>query len=80
MSPLGQADLERRLFDHLVGAGEYCRRNCKAQRLRGFQIDHQLELGRRLHWEVGRLLAFENAIDITRRTAVWVNCITSIRD
>ena len=34
-------------------------------------------LGRRLHWEVGRLLAFENAIDITRRTAVWVNCMAA---
>jgi hypothetical protein len=30
------------LFDHLVGAGEYCRRKCKAQCLRGFKIDHRL--------------------------------------
>jgi len=35
------------LFDHLVGAGKYCWRNCEAQLLRDFKIDHQLEVGRR---------------------------------
>jgi len=35
-------------FDHLVGAGEERRRKLKAERLRGGQIDNQLELGRLL--------------------------------
>jgi len=33
------------LFDHLVGAGEQHRWHNDAKRLRGLQIDHQLELG-----------------------------------
>jgi len=28
------------LFDHLVGAGKYCRRNCEAEGLRCLEIDH----------------------------------------
>src|SRR5262249_28935801 len=35
-------------FDHLIGAGEQCRRHLEAKRLRGFHVDHQLVLGRRL--------------------------------
>jgi hypothetical protein len=29
-----------RLLDHLVGTGEHCRRNCEAERLGRFEIDH----------------------------------------
>ena len=32
-------------FDHLVGAGEQRRRHLKAERLGGFQVDHELEFG-----------------------------------
>src|SRR5262245_37712072 len=38
------------LFDNLIGAGKYRRRNCEAHCLRGFEIDHQFVLGRCLHW------------------------------
>src|SRR5262245_14968644 len=58
------------LFDHLVGAGEQRLRHCQAKRLRGFEINHQLILGRGLHWQIGRLLALEDAIDITGRAPV----------
>ena len=40
----------RKLFDHIVGAGEYCRRNGEAQCLSGLEVDNQLVLGRCLHW------------------------------
>ena len=32
-------------FDHLVGAGEHGRGNIEAERLRGGQIDDEIELG-----------------------------------
>jgi hypothetical protein len=36
------------LFDHLVGAHQQRRGHAYAKRLRSFEVDHQLELGRRL--------------------------------
>src|SRR6516164_10660849 len=48
-------------FDHLVSAGEHARRDVETERLGGLEIEHRLVLGRRLHRQVGRLVAFENA-------------------
>ena len=36
----------------------------QAERLGGFEIERQYVLGRCLHWQVRRLLALEDAIDI----------------
>src|SRR5262245_47250299 len=68
------------LFDHLVGAGQQAIRHGKSQRLRGLEVDYRLVLCWRLHWQIGRLLALENAIDVTGRAPVLVDVIRSIGD
>ena len=55
-------------------------RNGEAKFLSGFKIDHQLVLGRRLHWKVTRLLALEDAVDIASRSPELVNVVGPIRD
>ena len=42
------------LFDDLVGAGEDCGRNIQPERLGGLEVEHQLEFGRLLRWQIGR--------------------------
>ena len=44
--------------------GEHGRRHVEAERLGGLEVDHQLVLGRRLHRQIGRLRALEDAVDI----------------
>src|SRR5262249_56213795 len=58
---------ERDLFDHLVGDREQPVGNFEAERLCGLEVDRQLVLDRVLHRKVGRLLALEDAIDVTGR-------------
>ena len=50
------------------------------ERLGGLEIDHQLVLGRRLHRQVGRLLALEDAIDVAGRAPVLVDEIRPVGD
>jgi hypothetical protein len=45
------------LFNHLVGAGEQRWRDVEAKRFGGLEVDDQLVLHRRLHRQVGGLLA-----------------------
>ena len=66
MSAKGQDRTSCFSFDDLVCSSEQRLRNVEAQRLRGFEIDHQFEFVRRLHRQVTGLLTFENAIDIRR--------------
>ena len=39
----------------------------------------QLELGRRLHRQIGRLLALEDAVDVSSRAPILVDVIGSVR-
>jgi hypothetical protein len=52
-APRSEFDLKRSWgnpsFDHLVSEREECRRQLKAERLSGSEIDHQLEFGRLHH-------------------------------
>ena len=66
MSALCQKQTLAALFDQLVGAAEQRCRHVDAESLCGLEVDHQLVLGRRLHGEIGRLLAVEDAIDVGR--------------
>src|SRR5262249_27068656 len=52
------------LLDHLVGARDNRGGNLQAECFRGLEVDHQVELSRLQHRQVGRLRAFENPTDI----------------
>src|SRR5262245_13954258 len=51
-------------FDHLVCEGEQRRRNRQAERLGGRHIDNEIEFGRLLDRQVGRLCSAQNPINI----------------
>src|SRR5262245_33839459 len=55
------------LFDNLIGAGKQRRGHFEAKRLRGLEVDRQLEPGRPLDGKIGGLGALEDAIRIKRR-------------
>ena len=64
---------ELRLLDHLLGAGEQRGRHLEAERFGSLEIDDQLVLGRCLHRQVGRLFAFENTINISGGSPLWLD-------
>src|SRR5262249_13049812 len=68
----------RRSLDHLVGTREEAIWHVEAEGLRGLQIDHQLVLGRRLHWKVGRFLALEYAVHVIGGAPVLVERIGTV--
>ena len=68
------------LLDHLVGAGKQCRRHIEPERLRRGEVDDEVKLGRRLHRQVSRLLALEDAIDVIGRAPVLIGQIRPVGD
>src|SRR5262249_4523805 len=62
-------------LDHLVGELLKMQGHIEAERLGRLQVDHQLELDWRLNGKLARLLAFEDAISIRRRTPKLVDNI-----
>ena len=68
------------LFDHLIGEREQLLGSLQAERLGCFQIDYQLEFGRRLHREVGWLGTLENAVDVPGRLSRLFGIIAAIAD
>src|SRR5262249_28082654 len=67
-------------LDHLVGAGEQRWGHVDAERLGGLEVDHKLVLRGRLHRQVGRFLALEDAIDVAGSAPVLVEEIRPIGD
>src|SRR5262249_34675717 len=67
------------LFDDLVGGKQKLRRNGQAERLGGFNVDHQIVLRRQLEGQIAGLLAAQDAINIGGGAAVHLNAIRTVR-
>ena len=75
--PLCAISGHRALFDHLGGASDQRGWYNEAERLSG---DDGLILGRRLHWQISRFFALENAIDVAGCEPVLVDQVSPIGD
>src|SRR5215472_5852133 len=69
-----------RLINDLVGTGEDRRRDGKAERARGIEIDGQPEFTRRLDRQSGRMRALEDLVDVARLTVEQIAVIGGERD
>src|SRR6266568_508937 len=67
-------------FDHLVSAGEYGCRNIDAQRLRGLEVDDNVEFCRQYHRQFDRLLTLHNPADVVTGLAVGIGSAGTIAD
>ena len=62
----------RCLFDHLVSAQQDRLRHRKTERLGGLDVHDHLVFRRKLHREIARLLAAQNAINISGGATIAV--------
>jgi len=65
-------------FDHLVGAGEQRRGDFEPKRVRGAEVDHQIELGRQLDRQVTGLFPLEYAGGVHAKKAITFVLIGAI--
>src|SRR5262249_27610212 len=65
-------------LDHLVGAQEERLGNLQSEHPGSGQIDNEVELGWLFDWEVGRLCAAQNLVDILGRAPEQVGHVCSI--
>src|SRR5215469_8440783 len=72
-----KADISQ-LLDQVVGSGEHRGWHREAECLGRFQVDDQFVFCRRLHRQISRLLALEDAIDVTGGAAVLIDGIWPI--
>jgi len=63
--------------DHLIGKNQYRVGNLKPNRLRGLQVDHQLELGWGFVRQLDGLLAAKDAVDVGRCLPININIIAA---
>ena len=67
------------LLDHLIRPRQHIRRDRQADLLRGFQVDHELDLRRLLNRQISRLGTFKDLVtDVdfeTKASGVFVQSI-----
>src|SRR2546428_223274 len=66
-------------FDQLVRPQQQCLRDRQPKSLRGFEVDHELELGGLLDGEVRRLGALQDLVDVGGSTATQIGQARSKR-
>src|SRR5262245_63459307 len=66
------------LFDHLAGAGEQLGWNIDLEGFRGLPVDHQLELGCTIDWQISWLGAFEDPADLDPRATISVDDVVAV--
>jgi hypothetical protein len=65
-------------FNNMIGAAELGERKGDAERLRGFEVDDQLDLGDLLHRQVGGFFALENAAGVDANAAMGIEIVGSV--
>src|SRR5690349_6585942 len=79
VSKVPQGDIAS-LFNQLVRAGKDARRQLKAERLGGLEVDDHLELGWLLNWKIGRLRTPQNLVNVISGAPKQVSNIWPIGD
>src|SRR5215467_8542598 len=72
--------VERGSLDHLICPTQHGRRDSQPECLGGFQVDDQLELGRLLDGQIGRLGALEDPVHEDRGASLQVKIVCAIDD
>src|SRR6266404_7377878 len=69
-----------RSFNHLVRPREQHRRHTEPQGVGSLQVDHQFELGRRLHGKIAGIGALQDPVDIGCGAAEDIDGIAAVRN